>query len=118
MIVDDDVDILNIATESLKPLGHKILVAKNGQDALEIAEKSGDTIDLLLTDVIMPIMNGVELAENLTERSSSTQVVFMSGYLRPSMNGQNTPDYEKGFIQKPFSKKTLANHIKDVLKES
>ncbi|MBU0481947.1 MAG: response regulator [Proteobacteria bacterium] len=119
LIVDDDVDILNIASECLEHLGHKILVAENGVEALEVARKNGEPIDLLLTDVIMPKMNGVELAENLIEKSSSTKVIFMSGYLRPSMNGgQTIPDYEKGFVMKPFSGKTLSSHVKEVLEEN
>jgi len=118
LVVDDDAEILDVAAKSLRHLGHKILVAENGRHALEVVEQSGETIDLLVTDVIMPVMNGVELAENLAKISSTTRVIFMSGYLKPSLEDQNTPDYEKGFVQKPFSTKTLASRVKEVLKNN
>ena len=117
LIVDDDVDTLHIASECLAPLGHTILVAENGKQALHVANQHDETIDLLLTDVIMPEMNGVELAEKLVKGSASTRVIFMSGRLKPSMSGQNLPDYEKGFLPKPFSGRTLSKHVKEVLEE-
>ncbi len=118
LIVDDDIEILNITSEYLTPLGHNILMAENGEQALKVAKNQKDTIDLLLTDVIMPKMNGVELAESLVKKSASTRVIFMSGYLKPSMSGQNLPDYEKGFLQKPFSGKTLTRRVKEILEEN
>ncbi|MBU0675350.1 MAG: response regulator [Proteobacteria bacterium] len=116
LVVDDDVGILKVIEETLLPMGHQIILAGNGKDALaEINKKQISKIDLLLTDVMMPHMNGVELVDTLLSRDPALKVIYMSGYLRPSLNGHPSPDHEKGFLQKPFSGKTLNGYIKRAL---
>jgi len=117
LVVDDDDFVLDVVEAHVDQLGHKILLASNGHEALEISRSHKGKVDLLLTDVVMPNMNGLELAETLVADRPDIKVIFMSGCLQPSIDPNNTPSFENGFVRKPFSGKTLLTHIKKALNE-
>ncbi len=117
LIVDDDHNTRMFVKEQLKALGQKVLAAKNGSEALAVIRDQGGRLDLLLSDVEMPEMNGIELAEALASEVPEAKVILMSGCIKPSLNSNNYARYKKGFIQKPFSGKTLVSHVKKALTE-
>ena len=117
LVVDDEVFVLEIVEAFVEQLGHKVLLANSGHEALKIVREYEGKVDLLLTDVIMPNMNGLELAETVVTDNPDVKVIFMSGCLQPAINSRNTPLFGNGFIQKPFSAKTITTHVKKALKE-
>jgi two-component system cell cycle sensor histidine kinase/response regulator CckA len=117
LVVGDDQPTLGFVTKSVAKKGRKILSATSGEEALAIIGKHGATVALLLSDVVMPGMNGIELARSVTAKAPETKIILMSGCLQPAVFFANTAKYEKGFIQKPFSRKTLENHVKKALRE-
>jgi DNA-binding NtrC family response regulator len=114
LIAEDEAAVRELAREFLKSAGYTVLTAGNGSDALAIARASGDTIDILLTDVVMPKMRGPELAKKLRELQADLKIVYMSGYL----------DYKRGneelledglFLQKPFNRESLVRVVREAL---
>ena len=106
--------VLNV----LQDRGYTVLEASNGQEALRIAEAHLDKqIDLLLTDVGMPQMGGVELAGKLTEIHPETEVLFTSGYTGGPIAPQGAVDSDIHFIAKPFMPKNLAQKVRQVLEQ-
>ena len=117
LVVDDDQPTLSFVTECIAQMGHKVFSAASGEEAMEIIHNQGVEVDLLLSDVVMPGMNGIELAQTLVANAPETKIIFMSGYMQPALSLTITAKYERGFIQKPFSGKTLTNHVKKALTE-
>ena len=117
LVVDDEASMLIIVESFIQQLGHKILLASRGHEALKVVREHDGKLDLLLTDVIMPNMNGLELAKTVVTDNPDVKVIFMSSCLQPAIDSKNTPCFKKGFVQKPFSRKTLTTHIKKALNE-
>lgn len=115
LAVDDDPSMLGILEEVLKPLGYKVLSAASGEEALSMVEKHREKIDLLLTDVMLPGIKGQELAKQLLHRCPDVNVLFMSGYLCPSMAHSDRDQRFEAFIQKPFSPNALLRKIRKLL---
>ena len=115
LAVDDDPSLLGILEEVLKPLGYKVLSASNGEEALAMAAKHREKIDLLLTDVMLPGIKGQELAKQLLHRCPDVNILFMSGYLCPSMAHSDSDQRFEAFIQKPFSPNALLRKIRKLL---
>ena len=101
----------------LQPLGYKLLKAADGYEAIDIVNTTHEKIDLLLTDMVMPGMNGRELAEKLTARQSDMKVVFMSGYKDDTIVNQGSIIPGSQFISKPLVPSNLTNILRDVLEE-
>jgi DNA-binding NtrC family response regulator len=90
--------------------GYSVLTAKDGIEALEVSKRLGGSIQLLLTDVVMPKMHGTELAKKLKADFPSLKIVYMSGYLEQDTCSREI--LEKAFVlQKPFSRDTLIRQI-------
>ena len=107
LVVDDDRELLKLLRENLRGSGFKARFAAGGAEALKLATSAGD-IELLLTDVLLPDITGVELAKKMLARQPDLKVAFMSGYLRPAMAGADNQGIpEAAFLQKPFSGKSL-----------
>jgi two-component system sensor histidine kinase EvgS len=115
LIVEDDLTILNLARRILHELDYTVLTADNPERALRLAEEHQGEIDLLLTDVIMPEMNGLELANNLRSLYPALKCVFMSGYTSSVIAHHGVLDQGVHFIQKPFSKKVLSTTVRKIL---
>lgn len=118
LLVEDDKEVRGFASTALQSLGYTIYEAENGKKALElIREKSKNDfeLDLLITDMVMPEMNGKELAIELKKICPKTDIIFTSGYTDNHI--VQSGNLEKGinFIQKPFSEMTLASKIRQVL---
>ena len=115
LAVDDDPTMIDLLEEVLKPLGYNVLSAASGEEALEMADKNQNDIDLLLTDVVLPGIKGQDLAKQLLHRCPDVNVLFMSGYLCPSMAHSDSEQGFEAFIQKPFSPNALLRKIRKLL---
>ncbi len=117
LIVEDEERVRELATEFVQSAGYTVLSARDGTEALALAEKSDEPIHLLLTDVVMPKMRGPELAKRLKGLRTSLRIVYMSGYLE--YNRGNEDFLEDGFfLQKPFSRDTLVHKVGEALRNN
>jgi two-component system cell cycle sensor histidine kinase/response regulator CckA len=115
LLVDDESMILEIGQEMLKILGYTVLQAKGGQEAIEIYRAQGDTIELVILDMIMPDLGGSETYDKLKELNPRAKVLLSSGY---DIDGQASEILERGcdgFIQKPFDMTEFSQRIRKVL---
>lgn len=115
LLVEDEMAILNISMRMLKDLGYTVLAANTPDAALRLAREHCDTIKLLITDLMMPEMNGRDLANQLVSFCPSLGRLFMSGYTPDVIAHRGTNNNSVQFIQKPFSKKELAIKVREVL---
>ena len=115
LVVDDDPLALDLIELMLAPLGYKVILASSGKEAMQIAESRDGNIDLLLTDMIMPGITGVDLVRQFLNRYPKTKVMFMSGFMCPSLAHQDVALSEKAFVLKPFTTNTLAKKMRAVL---
>jgi CheY-like chemotaxis protein len=114
LIAEDEEGVRELASEFVSSAGYTVLTAKDGMEALAIAEQSDRPIDLLITDVVMPKMRGPELAKRLKALHPDLRIVYMSGYLE--YNSSNGQFLEEGFfLQKPFSRNTLVSKVDEAL---
>jgi two-component system, cell cycle sensor histidine kinase and response regulator CckA len=116
LLVEDEVAILNLTRVILEKQGYLVLSASTPGDALRKADEFSGPIDLLMTDVIMPEMNGRELSEAILELYPSIHCLFMSGYTADVIACQGVIDDGVNFIQKPFAMKALALKVKKALR--
>lgn len=107
MLVEEDPGILKMLTMVMREQGYTVLPINKSEDALPLGREYPDTINLLLTDVIMPMISGKKLAGSLRAAQPKIQVLYMSGYSRETMVCRGLIDASDGFIQKPFLYKDL-----------
>jgi len=115
LVIDDETAIRSLICDTLQPLGYNVLVAASDEKAQEWSEKSGITIDLLLTDVVMPGMGGKKLAETLQTMQPDMKVMFMSGYTDEIVAHQDVLKPGTFFIDKPLIPSILTKKIREVL---
>ncbi len=116
LVVEDEVSILNFTKRLLEDLEYTVLTANSPSQALDLVKEHQYRIDLLITDVIMPEMNGRELSTQLHNVYPGLKTLFMSGYTANAIAHHGVLDVGINFIQKPFSKKVLAIKIREALK--
>ena len=113
LLAEDEEAVRELASEFLKASGYKVLIAKDGLEALEMAEQRRGSIDVLVTDVVMPRMRGTELARKLKRCHPELKIVYMSGYLEhDSQDGSYEAD--AAFLQKPFTRESLLQKIREL----
>jgi two-component system, cell cycle sensor histidine kinase and response regulator CckA len=115
LVVEDEAAILKFTARMLKELGYSVLTAGGSAEAVSLAKGLSTPLDLLITDVIMPEMNGKDLADRLLSLYPNLKCLFMSGYTASIIAGQGVLDEGMHFIQKPFSANDLAVKIRKVL---
>ncbi len=115
LIVEDEEQILNLAREILSDYGYQVLTARSPGEACLLVEKHAGEIHLLVTDVIMPGMNGKELQERVTKIKPDIKTMFMSGYTANIMAHRGLIGEDVEFLQKPFSVQALAEKVRRVL---
>ncbi|MCH9010063.1 MAG: response regulator, partial [Chloroflexi bacterium] len=120
LVVEDEVMVRNVAVYSLRDLGYEVYEAANGDEALRLLESpDAVSVDLVLTDIIMPLMGGVGLMERLAQISPNVPVVLTSGYADNESLPQGILQPTVDFLRKPFTPVDLAKKIRSVLdKES
>jgi two-component system, cell cycle sensor histidine kinase and response regulator CckA len=115
LLVDDEDIIIDVSKQILETLGYKVLIARSGREAVDIYEKHGTQIDVVILDMVMPEMNGGEIFDVLKAMNSDTKIILSSGY---SMNDFAKKIMECGchaFIQKPFGIDQLSQKLREVL---
>jgi PAS domain S-box-containing protein len=115
LLVEDESAILAITTTMLEHQGYTVLAASTPGEAIRLAHDHPGEIHLLITDVVMPEMNGRKLAERLMPLHSTLQLLFMSGYTANVIARQGVLDEGVHFIQKPFSMKDFVTKVREVL---
>jgi CheY-like chemotaxis protein len=115
LIVDDEEDLLEVASTCLGELGYSVLTAKDGASATRMLEESND-IDLLLTDILMPGgMNGVELAHRASELFPAIRIIYCSGFPADALAERVSPLVEGPLLRKPYQRSELLSIVRDVL---
>src|SRR5262249_16133160 len=99
----------------LESSGFRVLSAESGEHALEVAAGFGGIFDLLLTDVVMPGMNGRALAEQLSRRQPGIKTLYMSGYTDTFLPGHGVLDPQTHLLHKPFTEEVLLRKVREVL---
>ena len=115
LLVEDEDAVRSFATRALQSRGYTVLTAETGERALEVVEKHGQTIDLVLSDVVMPEMDGPTLLRELRRRGIGTKVVFISGYAEDAFEKNLEGQTDFAFLPKPFTLKQLAEAVKEAM---
>jgi PAS domain S-box-containing protein len=115
LLVEDEPAVRRLARRALEAQGFHILEAASGAEALAIAGAHGPELDMLLTDVVMPQMSGVELAGRLTANDPSLRVLYMSGYTEDTLGQRGVLSPETAFLSKPFTPAGLAAAVRAAL---
>jgi PAS domain S-box-containing protein len=115
LVAEDEEAVREVARELLTLCGYTVLEARNGREALAIGRDHEGLIHLLLTDVVMPLMSGTELAQQLTALRPATRVLFMSGYTDDNAALRRVSASENPLLEKPFSTEALARRVRAAL---
>jgi len=115
LLVEDEDPVRIFGARALRNKGYKVLEAKSGETALEALHSAEEPIDLLITDVVMPQMDGPDLVRHVRETHPEMKVIFISGYTEDSFRQRLDSDSEIHFLPKPFSLKQLASKVKEVI---
>ncbi|MEJ2054489.1 MAG: PAS domain S-box protein, partial [Calditrichaceae bacterium] len=117
LVVEDEQAVREFTALILRRFGYTVLEASGPEEALNIIHKKKTDFDILLTDVIMPVMTGKELAEKIQQLQNGIRVIYMSGYTDDIMVHQEILDDNMAFIQKPFTSLSLLKKLREVLTE-
>jgi len=115
LVVEDEEQILSLAVRILEGQGYRVLSARSPEDACRLAERHDGKIDLLLTDVVMPGMNGKELQARIAALRPGIKTLFMSGYTADAIAHRGVLDEGVVFVQKPFTIRSLATKVRAAL---
>jgi CheY-like chemotaxis protein len=118
LVVENDDEVRKLVLQALTSFGYRILPAKSGDEALAIVKKHTASIDLMLTDVLMPKMNGKQLADNVHSVLPNLGVLFMSGHTGEVTLGRGLLDPGTPCLHKPFTPEALGQHVRDALGET
>jgi CheY-like chemotaxis protein len=117
LLVEDESAVRRMLREALNKSGYRVLEAENGLNALEKWRSEIENIDLLVTDIVMPMMNGVKLAEEIRHRRPDLPVIFMSGHAEETILRQQAPESGLDLLSKPFVPEVLVRRVREVLGE-
>jgi PAS domain S-box-containing protein len=118
LVVEDSEPLRLLVRELAESLGYRVLLAENGPGAIDLVQRSGGDIDLILTDVILPGMNGRELAARLQEMRPGLRILFVSGYARDVLGERGGLDPKVRLLQKPFNRQALGLALREILDAS
>ena len=115
LIVDDEPNVLNVCKFAIENEGYEVLAASSPMEAISIASEYPGQIHLLLTDVVMPDMNGADLANKLESMVPGLKTIFMSGYATDIVTRRGVVDEGVNFVQKPFTMADLVKIVRQML---
>jgi two-component system cell cycle sensor histidine kinase/response regulator CckA len=114
LLVEDEDAVRLFSARALRNKGYKVIEARSGENALELLEKAGASIDVLVTDVVMPQMDGTELVRRVREKIPSMKVICISGYAEETIRKKLVSAEDIHFLPKPFTLEQLAGKVKEV----
>jgi len=117
LLAEDEEMVRELAIEIFREAGYTVLDAQNGAAALAICDRHAGSIDLLVTDLVMPGMNGIELARRVCDSRPGTPVLFMSGYAEDAMERLGVLDDGRDFLQKPITPTNLSRKVREIFSE-
>jgi PAS domain S-box-containing protein len=115
LLVEDQAPLLDLSREFLQRLGYRVLAADLPEKAIQVSRDLGGKIDMLLTDVLMPGMNGPELASRLRKQRLEMKVLYVSGFADRAFENSGSPGPDEAFMEKPYSFQELARKIREML---
>jgi len=115
LLVEDEEGVRELAKEYLESCGYKVLVAQNGQAAIDLVSKHSGPIDLIMTDIVMPGLSGSDLAKKVQSLRPDIRVVYMSGYTDQAIIHHGILSSDVLLLQKPFTMSTLAHKLREAL---
>jgi len=115
LLVEDEAAVRALVSGVLQSSGYTVLVASSGQEAVALSAQHPGTVDLLLTDVVMPEMSGPQLAERLARTRTQMKVLYISGYTDDAIVHHGVLDSTAAFLQKPFTPESLARKVRQLL---
>ena len=115
LLVEDENTVRNVAARVLLNQGYAVHGACDGKEALELLDKLEGKVDLVLTDVVMPDMGGIELANLIAQKWPGLKLAYMSGYAEGDKLQSGVPDFERSFLPKPFSAESLMLKVRELL---
>jgi len=118
LLVDDDPNVRELEQEALARFGYRVIPAENGEQALEIYRESGQEVDLVILDLIMPGMGGKKCLESILEVQPSAKVVIASGYSACGADDHSLNGMAKGFVRKPHNMASMLNTVRCVLDDA
>ena len=116
LVVEDQPEVLSFLADALQALGYRVLTAAHPDDGLALGDEHAEEIDLVLTDVVMPGMNGTEMAQRLIFRHPSLRVLYLSGYDRETLGPLGVPEEGPDFLKKPFTMDALVKRVAGALR--
>ena len=116
LVAEDEPLVLNTIRDALVQLGYKVFSAVDPNEALRWAQRYSGEIHLLITDIVMPHMDGKELAEHISSLRPNTKILYMSGYTQDAIVQNGIVEEDVHFIQKPFTPAELARMVRNILK--
>ena len=117
MLVEDEPQVRRLAERILARRGYSVIAVNDGFEALKLLEKGAEEFDLIVSDVVMPNLNGPQLARQVSERWPGLQVLFMTGYSEDLLSKQEPASSEVRVIRKPFTTTDLLAVVREVLDE-
>ena len=115
LLVEDEDALRELGVCILTESGYTVLVARNGREGVEVATKNGDRIDLIVTDVIMPVLGGKDMINEIQPILPQVPVMFMSGYTDDALAEHGVLEPGIFFIEKPFSPARLTYKVREIL---
>jgi len=115
LVVEDNEMVRDLAQSILQHYGYDVLEAQDGEEAIKVSKGHDGPIHLMLTDVVMPGMDGNEMAEHITALRPNLKIIYMSGYTENAIVHHGVLDLKTAFIQKPFTPQSLARKVREVL---
>ncbi len=115
LVVEDDAQVLKLIGKALRSHGYETLTARSAEKAVDLVSGFQGGVDLLVTDLLMPGMNGFELSESLLVRRPQMKVLFMSGYTGDVLGGHGIDPRKPNYLQKPFPMADLLRKVKSLL---
>lgn len=116
LLVDDEPQVVTLVREMLIREGYTVLGASSGSEALDLVKSEDNRIDLLLTDIVMPDLNGRDLADQIKRLRPGLKVLYMSGFMKETiLKYYGISITGIPFLQKPFTRETLSRKVREVL---
>jgi two-component system cell cycle sensor histidine kinase/response regulator CckA len=116
LLVEDEESVRQLVRDTLEARGYKVIEAENGEAGLRASGAYAGTIDMIITDVVMPGISGRELAQRVTEARPDTKVLYLSGYTEEAIAHEGALDPGTAFLQKPFTLQVLSRKVREVLR--